>query len=97
MYDLVQQEGASTRTRYFERATLLIKRAVLLLILRPFLVKTHFMTADIFTKPLDKSTFVRLRSVLMNTNGSYREPLMLALESMHGEARSLATRLLGRF
>ena len=57
--------------------------------------------ADIFTKPfmkpLDKSTFVRLRSVLMNTNGSYREPLILALKTMRGEARSLATRLLGRF
>eukprot|EP00966_Prymnesium_polylepis_P024245 558478-Prymnesium_polylepis.3 len=36
LYDLVQQEGASNRTRYFERATLLIKRAVLMPILKPF-------------------------------------------------------------
>ena len=65
------------------------------------LVGTHYMPADIFTKALDKSTFVRLRGVLMNTNGSFREPLFVtlfqALESMHGEARRLASRLLGRF
>ena len=32
---LIQKEGASARTRYYERATPLIKRAVLLLIFRP--------------------------------------------------------------
>ena len=37
LYTLIQQEGASARTRYYERATLLIKRAVLLvLIFRPY-------------------------------------------------------------
>ena len=37
MHALVQQDGASSRTRYYERATLLIKRAVLLLLFRPLL------------------------------------------------------------
>ena len=30
-YEMIKHEGASARTRYYERATLLIKRAVLLL------------------------------------------------------------------
>ena len=38
MYTLVTQEGATPRTRYYERATLLIKRAMLMLLLAPFLV-----------------------------------------------------------
>ena len=50
LYDTVQQEGASARTRYYERATLLIKRAVLLLILYPYLVLTNFMLADIYLR-----------------------------------------------
>ena len=49
MYDNVQKEGATSRTRYYERATMLIRRAVLLLVLRPFLVSTQFMLADIYS------------------------------------------------
>ena len=44
-YDLITQDGASARTRFFERATLLIKRAVLMLILLPFHISTNFMVA----------------------------------------------------
>ena len=50
MFKLISQEGATPRTRYYERATLLIKRAVLMLLLIPHLVATRFMIADIFTK-----------------------------------------------
>jgi len=32
MYDLVVKDGASSRTRYFERATILIKYAIMKLI-----------------------------------------------------------------
>ena len=46
-----QQIGSSSRTRYYERAVLLFKRAVLLLILNPVLVKTEHMIADILTTP----------------------------------------------
>ena len=96
MYDLCQQEGASVRTRYYERAVLLIKRAVLMLILTPYLIGTKFMLADIFTKATDKGTFVRMRNVMMNTNCSLRALLALSTESLHGEARSLVDRLSGR-
>ena len=41
MYDQVHKEGATASTRYFERATTLIKRAVQLLIYTTFLVRTE--------------------------------------------------------
>ena len=47
LYEQVQQEGASARTRYYERAVLLLKRAVLLLIMTPYLVTTDNMLADV--------------------------------------------------
>ena len=68
MYTLVTQEGATPRTRYFERATLLIKRAVLMLLLAPYLISTHFMIADMFTKALDKASFIKFRDVVMNNH-----------------------------
>ena len=37
-----------------------------MLILAPFLISTHFMLADVMTKPADKGTFVRMRNVMMN-------------------------------
>ena len=43
MYTLVTQEGATPRTRYYERATMLIKRVVLMLLLSPYLISTHCM------------------------------------------------------
>ena len=60
MYTLVTQEGATTRTRYYERATLLIKRAVLMLLLAPYLIATQFMIADIFTKSLRERLFYQV-------------------------------------
>ena len=94
MHTLITHEGASSRTRYYERATLLIKRAVLMLLLTPLLVTTHYMIADMFTKALEKSSFVRFRNVVMNCNCTARESLALALLSLHGKARRMADRLL---
>ena len=61
-HDIVQQEGASARTRYYERAVLLVKRAVMLLLTTTYLIGTDSMTADIFTKALDKATFFSSRN-----------------------------------
>ena len=94
MHTLITNEGATSRTRYYERATLLIKRAVLMLLLNPLLVATHYMIADMFTKALEKSSFIRFRNTVMNLNGSTRDTLQYALFSLHGEARRMAERLL---
>ena len=93
MYTLVTQEGATPRTRYFERATLLIKRAVLMLLLKPFLIGTKDMIADIFTKALEKGSFIKFRDIIMNHNTPLKEALSAAMCNMHGEARRLADRL----
>ena len=72
---------------------MLIKRAVLILILRPFLVATQYMIADIFTKAVEKATFVRLRNSIMNANGGLREALACAVHSVHGDTRRMVSRL----
>ena len=94
MHTLVTNEGATSRTRYYERATLLIKRAVLMLLLNPLIVATHYMVADMFTKALEKSSFIRFRNLIMNTNGSTRDSWQLALLSWRGEAKRMVERLL---
>ena len=84
-----QQVGASARTRYYERATLLFKRAVLLLILKPYLVGTKDMMADMFTKAVDKPTFVRMRNGMMNIHGGLRSTLERSYNASTGQLRRL--------
>ena len=96
LFDLVQQEGASVRTRYYERATLLIKRAVMLLIVKPYLVKTENMLADIFTKSTDKGTYAKMRNAMMNVHGNLYNGLEKAAAVMRGSnARTLARMIEG--
>jgi len=66
MHDLVTKEGASSRSRHFERATIFIKYAVMRLIVVCLLVGTKFMSADVFTKATDEATFKTLRGILRN-------------------------------
>ena len=66
MHDLVTKEGSSSRSRHFERATVLIKYAVLKLMAVCYLVGTKFMSADVFTKATDEWTFKTMRAVLRN-------------------------------
>ena len=96
MHTMIQQDGASVRTRYYERATLLIKRAVLLLLFRPLLVKTSDMVADMMTKALDKASFAKFRNVAMNANADLRSSLRDAVACLHGEAQMMVSRLLAR-
>ena len=92
-FDGVQQDGATQRTRYYERALLLVKRAVLLLIMVPFLIGTDSMTADILTKPLEKSAFMRHRTIMMNLNGGLRAGLESGLIGASGSVRRMMERL----
>ena len=72
MYKMVTQEGATSRTRYYERATMLIKRAVLMLLLQPYLIGTTNMIADLFTKALDKGQFYLFTGVPKGCPRSFR-------------------------
>ena len=93
---MIQQEGASVRTRYYERATLLLKRAVLLLVIRPVLIKTEDMTADILTKATDKGTFFKMRNFAMNIASPLRKVLERSLVALSGTAKQLAAHLLNK-
>ena len=93
MHTLITQEGATPRTRYYERATMLIKRAVLMLLLLPKLISTHCMIADLFTKALDKASFIKFRDVMMNNNAPLRDTLAAAACQLHGDASRMAKRL----
>ena len=93
MHTNITQEGATARTRYYERATQLIKRAVLMLILDPYLVSTHYMLADIFTKAVEKSTFVRLRNTMMNVHANLRIALADSGYALHGAAARIVERM----
>ena len=84
-----QQVGSSARTRYYERAVLLFKRAVLLLILTPLQVDTRNMIADVFTKSTDKATFTRMRNVMMNIHGPLREAIDRSYSATSGSLRRL--------
>ena len=90
-----QQIGSSARTRYYERAVLLFKRAVLLLILSPVLVGTKDMPADIFTKATDKGTFIRMRNMMMNVHGPMRSVLHSAFMTTSGPLRRMVGSLYG--
>ena len=68
MYDLVVKDGASSRTRYFERATILIKYAIMKLVVFVELVTTDNMLADLFTKAVTKEIFMKMRYHMMNLN-----------------------------
>ena len=48
------------------------------------------------TKALDKASFAKFRNVAMNCNSDLRGSLTKAVESVHGEAQLLVSRLLRR-
>lgn len=96
LYLSSQQDGASTRTRYYERATLLFKRAVLLLILKPMLVSDENMVADILTKATEKAKFIKMRNFLMGVNHSLADKLENAMHASAGATRRLMQSLLSR-
>ena len=72
---------------------MLIKRAVLMLLLQPYLVPTTSMIADLFTKALEKGQYLKLRDVMMNHHAPLRDALSVAMCQMHGSSSRLAQRL----
>ena len=58
--------GATARTNYFLRATLLVKLLYQRLVILPILIGTDWMVADLFTKALTAGPFFRFRDYMMN-------------------------------
>ena len=95
MHILVTKENVSTRTRYFERVTAFVRWACLKMVVKLYLVlvTSADCLADIFTKAVDKDTFIRLRAVLLNTemDGGVKAQVSRALRA----AKQLASLLCG--
>ena len=72
MTEAVNKDGASQRTRYFERATVLTKYAIMRNLVATTLISTEQMVADIFTKPLDETKFNKFFHALANARWNNR-------------------------
>eukprot|EP00967_Tisochrysis_lutea_P117126 scaffold189228_cov48-Tisochrysis_lutea.AAC.1 len=64
--DSIKNPGVTARTRHYARWLLYAREQFLHRISAPHWISTSMMTADIFTKCLDKTTFLRHRSSLLN-------------------------------
>jgi hypothetical protein len=82
MIDLINKDGTTSRSRYFERATMLVKYAVIRLLVTVKLISTNDMMADIFTKAVDKDTFLKFRMWLMNEPIKDRSRLGRAVQAL---------------
>ena len=67
--DIIVKNGASAKTRHFERVAMTVKRFYQQLVVVPYLVGTKHMAADIYTKALDQQTFFSLRDYTLNLDG----------------------------
>lgn len=63
---VVMKEGASSRTRYYDRATTLVKDHWMRKIVDVIFVTTDKEVADIFTKATDSNTFFRMAQYIYN-------------------------------
>ena len=96
LWKTVHHEGHSARVRHYERATLLFKRAVLLLILSPFKISDADMVADIFTKAVEKAKFVRMRDFVMNVHSTLRVQLEAGMATAVGASHRMMNCLIKR-
>ena len=96
LYKTVHHEGHSARVRHYERATLLFKRAVLLLLLKPYRISDVDMVADILTKAVEKAKFAKMRDFMMNVHSSLRTQLEAGLCTAIGSSSRMMGRLLER-
>ena len=96
LYKTVHHEGHSARVRHYERATLLFKRAVLLLLIKPYKISDVDMVADILTKAVEKAKFAKMRDFMMNVHSSLRTQLEAGLCTAIGSSSRMMGRLLER-
>ena len=64
--DIIVKPGSTQRTKYFERATLLVKQLFMKGIIVPVLIRSEDMVADVFTKALPRDKLVKCRQYMLN-------------------------------
>ena len=62
----IKNAGSTARNRHYERWLQYGREQYLNLISSPLWINTSIMVADIFTKPLDKTAFLKFRAILLN-------------------------------
>ena len=88
--DIVVKDGATLRTRHFERSTIMIKRLYALRVVEPHLAGTKSMVADLFTKAIvEPAAFFQFRDYLLNFQNGPGTQVVL-----HGQAARLWKALL---
>ena len=91
------RQGSSqpnVRVRHYERATLLFKRAVLLLLVSAFKIADTDMVADIFTKAVEKAKFTQARDFMMNVHSTLRVQLESGLTTAVGASLCISHRMM---
>ena len=63
--DIANDYGVSARTKHFERVLHFVRESVADLRVRLVFVRTVNQLADLFTKPLGKSDYIRLRNAFL--------------------------------
>ena len=63
--DMIKKPGATARTRHYERWLLYAREQHLDNVSSPVWIDTDKMIGDIFTKPLDKTKFLRFRKAML--------------------------------
>ena len=66
---------------------------MLLLIVSAFKISDQDMAADIFTKPVEKAKFVRMRDYIMNVHSGLRDSLEGAMMCAVGASLRMMTSL----
>ena len=62
----IKNAGSTQRNRHYERWLQYGREQYINLISKPLWISTEVMIADIFTKPLDKTAFLKFRAILLN-------------------------------
>ena len=96
LFKTVHHESHSARVRHYERATLLFKRAVLLLLIKQYKISDVDMVADILTKAVEKAKFAKMRDFMMNVHSTLRTQLEPGLCTEIGSSSRMMNRLLER-
>ena len=69
VFDIIVKPGSTARTRYYERATMFVKRLFMLRHVAPYLVGTAYMIADVFTKTqATRAMFFTCRDYMLNAS-----------------------------
>jgi hypothetical protein len=89
--DIIIKNGASSKTRHFERAAMTVKRFYQELVVVPYLVSTKYMAADMYTKALDQQAFFALRDYTLNLDNGPGMRVVLS-----GQTARLCSKLLSK-